>query len=194
LKLFFDPVRHQLIVHVFSACELSSNFVQKTTQYNACSSYCRIRLLPGRDEMKYSKMISDSNNPDWNQVFKFVDYTEQEIIQNDLELTVWNCEMDKNQQTLFGEGPIQETLKYCYFYYMSITEGKSNTVDELRTVNLGGVDKHLEQMKPRPVYYAGATHCRKVDPKEFWMEKTDATKIYYEIGANFTSVFGRPMD
>ncbi|KAF5404181.1 hypothetical protein PHET_02259 [Paragonimus heterotremus] len=53
--------------------------------------------------MKYSKMISDSNNPEWNQVFKFVDYTEQEIVQHDLELTVWNCEMDKNEQTLLGE-------------------------------------------------------------------------------------------
>ncbi|KAF7233647.1 hypothetical protein EG68_06271 [Paragonimus skrjabini miyazakii] len=152
LKLSFDPVRHQLIVHVFSASELSSNCVHKTTQYNACSSYCRIRLLPGRDEMKYSKMISDNNNPDWNQVFKFVDYTEQEIVQHDLELTVWNCEMDTNEQTLLGEVIIDLSvadLTGGTYWYPLRFNPRSEYSSEAATPVIGADQEYAKrQMKP----------------------------------------------
>ncbi|CAL8104838.1 unnamed protein product [Calicophoron daubneyi] len=94
---------NQMTVHLISACWLTPNY------YNApdavCNTYCRIRLLPGQNEstMKYSKLITRTNNPRWNQLFIFSNYSENEIAQHDLELTVWNCGLNTNEQTLLGE-------------------------------------------------------------------------------------------
>ncbi|OON18861.1 C2 domain protein, partial [Opisthorchis viverrini] len=105
LKLFMDSSKDQLIVSLLAARDLTSrsSLIGTTATAAVCNSYCRIRLIPGGEEMKYSKMIAHTNNPRWNQIFKFVDYPEQELAQHDLELTLWNCEVNTNEQTLVGE-------------------------------------------------------------------------------------------
>ncbi|CAH8441981.1 unnamed protein product [Dicrocoelium dendriticum] len=53
--------------------------------------------------MKYSTMISQNDNPQWNQFFRFNGYDEQDIAQADLEVTLWTCEPDSSEQTFIGE-------------------------------------------------------------------------------------------
>ncbi|KER29264.1 LOW QUALITY PROTEIN: hypothetical protein T265_13414 [Opisthorchis viverrini] len=134
LKLFMDSSKDQLIVSLLAARDLTSrsSLIGTTATAAVCNSYCRIRLIPGGEEMKYSKMIAHTNNPRWNQIFKFVDYPEQELAQHDLELTLWNCEVNTNEQTLVGEVIIDLSVAdlsgAAYWYplqYGSLVEGSS---------------------------------------------------------------------
>ncbi|VDP78817.1 unnamed protein product [Echinostoma caproni] len=105
LSLWFDLDKSQLVVHLLCARDLIPTPQAVATVSTVCNSYCRIRLLPGRDDstLKYSKLVARTNHPRWNQQFLFADYTEDEIAQHDLELTVWNCALSSNEQTLMGE-------------------------------------------------------------------------------------------
>ncbi|KAF8565038.1 hypothetical protein P879_03565 [Paragonimus westermani] len=127
----------------------------------------QIELIVQRenDEMKYSKMISDNNNPDWNQVFKFVDYTEQEIVQHDLELTVWNCELDTNEQTLLGEVIIDLSvadLTGGTYWYPLRFSSKSEYSSEAATPVIGTDPEYAKrQMKLRSPVHSSVDHRRR---------------------------------
>ncbi|TPP60637.1 HMG-CoA synthase [Fasciola gigantica] len=150
LSLWFDIDKSQLVVHLMRARDLIPTYQSTDSASSLCNSYCRIRLLPGRDDstLKYSKLIARTNHPRWNQQFLFSDYTEDEIGQHDLELTVWNCALNSNEQTLMGEIIIDLSVAdmsgTTYWYPLQMSDYSSGAP----TPVIGSITGYHNQIPP----------------------------------------------
>ncbi|CAH8488949.1 unnamed protein product [Schistosoma margrebowiei] len=105
LKLFYDEIKHQLIVTILEARNLPN--INKASRM-PCNFYCRLCLLPEQIEYnsRCTKLVScsgNNTNPVWNQVFRFTNFTDNDLNKLHLEITVWNCNEYSDEQYKIGE-------------------------------------------------------------------------------------------
>ncbi|KAK4472524.1 hypothetical protein MN116_002683 [Schistosoma mekongi] len=119
LKLFYDEIKHQLIVSILEARNLF-NFNQFSKA--PCSVYCRLCLLPEQDEYssQCTKLVHGNRNPVWNQVFQFTNFTDNDLNKYHLEITIWHCNEHSNESYKTGEVVIDlsvaDLLDVGYWY------------------------------------------------------------------------------
>ncbi|CAH8490154.1 unnamed protein product [Schistosoma bovis] len=105
LKLFYDEIKHQLIVTILEARNLPN--INKPSRM-PCNFYCRLCLLPEQIEYnsRCTKLVScsgNNTNPVWNQVFRFTNLTDNDLNKLHLEITIWNCNEYSDEQYKIGE-------------------------------------------------------------------------------------------
>ncbi|RTG82349.1 uncharacterized protein DC041_0008305, partial [Schistosoma bovis] len=105
LKLFYDEIKHQLIVTILEARNLPN--INKASRM-PCNFYCRLCLLPEQIEYnsRCTKLVScsgNNTNPVWNQVFRFTNLTDNDLNKLHLEITIWNCNEYSDEQYKIGE-------------------------------------------------------------------------------------------
>ncbi|XP_018644995.1 HMG-CoA synthase [Schistosoma mansoni] len=105
LKLFYDEIKHQLIVSILEARNLPN--INKASRM-LCNFYCRLCLLPEQVEYnsrctKLASCSGNNTNPVWNQVFRFTNFTDDDLNKLHLEITIWNCNEYSDEQYKVGE-------------------------------------------------------------------------------------------
>ncbi|CAH8463930.1 unnamed protein product [Schistosoma turkestanicum] len=122
LKLFYDEIKHQLIVNILEARNLPN--INKLSRV-PCNFYCRLCLLP--EQVQYNsrctKLVSChgiNTNPVWNQIFRFTNFTDNDLNKLNLEITIWNCNEYLDEQYKIGEVVIDlsvaDLLDVGYWY------------------------------------------------------------------------------
>ncbi|CAL8071989.1 unnamed protein product [Orchesella dallaii] len=101
IKIWFDPVGHQLLVRAINACDLSS-------RNPLPNPFAKVCLLPDRSEKwkRRTRAMQQTRDPRWNQTCVFAPIRLSEIRSRFLHVTVWDNERAGNIDYL-GETSIE---------------------------------------------------------------------------------------
>ncbi|CAH8455553.1 unnamed protein product [Heterobilharzia americana] len=119
MKLFYDEIKRQLIVNVLAAQNLST--IHRPFR-GPCAFYCRLCLLPEQEEYncRCTKLVRGSSNPIWNQAFRFTNLSDNDLNSHHLEVTIWSCVENTDEQHKIGEIVIDlsvaDLLDVAYWY------------------------------------------------------------------------------
>ncbi|XP_035704793.1 rab-3-interacting molecule unc-10-like isoform X2 [Folsomia candida] len=88
LKIWFDPLTHQLTVTVINACDLPSS------RHGLPNPFTKLCLLPDRSEKwkRRTRTLQQTRDPNWNQSCIFAPIRLSEIRTRILQATIWDCD------------------------------------------------------------------------------------------------------
>ncbi|TNN11087.1 Regulating synaptic membrane exocytosis protein, partial [Schistosoma japonicum] len=193
LKLFYDEIKHQLIVSILEARNLF-NFNQSSQV--SCSVYCRLCLLPEQDEYssQCTKLVNGSVNPVWNQVFRFTNFTDKDLNKCHLEITIWHCNEHSNESYKIGEVVIDlsvaDLLDVGYWYPIRSFR-RFHSTSELSNMNPEvlsppyDLQSETNQIPERPVkskyhepeqQWSSRSTCRNPDIPDDYMKNLKSTR------------------
>jgi len=89
LKVYFDPVGHQLTVTVMSAVDLPPS-----SRHGLPNPFAKLCLLPDRSEKwkRRTRTLQQTRDPSWNQTCVFAPIRLSEIRTRILQVTIWDCD------------------------------------------------------------------------------------------------------